>query len=315
MDIVRTLAGHLALFGSLFFCTSDALAQETCIPVVYAFRHAEDTNPPSHKPIFTLTPTGTAHAKLYATMVPAFGNDFSPKFCPLAKVYATTKKDKVNCNGCASTTNPFDTAVPLAGEIMVLDPLTTAGGVDLHEFLGNGNTIPSNIKYDTDAAKALRAELLATANQSKSSALFWTSEGMHILGGAIINADSQVPVKTKTYSPPRNLAYVFKAQVASSGGAFGSFADIESKDRYVQCYNHVETTNQFNPPGPRFFDSGYYCGYADQANLGGTPGKCEQGDACGSSIKTQADNDMVKAKICKTKGLPEAGPGIYGRCD
>ncbi len=84
MHNVKTLAGQLALFGSLFFCAFDALAQDACIPVVYAFRHAEDTNPPSHVPIFTLTPTGTAHAKLYETMVPAFGADPSHKVCPVA---------------------------------------------------------------------------------------------------------------------------------------------------------------------------------------------------------------------------------------
>jgi hypothetical protein len=105
MDNLKTrAAGRLALFGSLFFCVFGALAQGLCTPVVYVFRHAEDTNPPSHKPIFTLTPVGKRHADLYKDMVPAFGAAQANGFCPLGKVYAATTKDKVNCStNCASS--------------------------------------------------------------------------------------------------------------------------------------------------------------------------------------------------------------------
>ena len=197
MGNVRTLGGALVLFGSLVFFASSALGQP-CTPVVYAFRHAEDTNPPNPPgPIFTLTPTGKAHAALYPTMI----SDFKAapnNFCRVTKVYAATKVDKVSpCgNECKSATNAFDTATPLANKVMSgADPITTVGGNQLYEYLGNGNNAPTTPNYDTDTAKALRTELLKTANRGESSAIFWTSQGLHVLGGAIINANSNVPDK------------------------------------------------------------------------------------------------------------------------
>src|SRR5262245_11149560 len=66
MGNARAAGCVLVLFGSLALCAPSALGQP-CGPVVYAFRHAEDTNPPgAHPPvpIFALTPTGKAHAAL-----------------------------------------------------------------------------------------------------------------------------------------------------------------------------------------------------------------------------------------------------------
>ena len=66
MSKVRTSGCALVLFGALVLSASAAPAQ-TCTPVILAFRHAEDTNPPNPPgPIFALTPTGTRHAELYA---------------------------------------------------------------------------------------------------------------------------------------------------------------------------------------------------------------------------------------------------------
>src|SRR5215471_1722563 len=91
MGNVRTASCALVLFGSLVFCASSVLGQ-ACTPVVYAFRHAEDTNPPGQHPpvgevpIFALTPTGRAHAALYPTRISDL--QAANHFCPVAKVYA-----------------------------------------------------------------------------------------------------------------------------------------------------------------------------------------------------------------------------------
>src|SRR5215472_10424471 len=101
----RTAGSALILLGSLVFFVSSAMGQ-VCTPVVYAFRHAEDTNPPNPPgPIFALTPTGQAHAALYPKLVSDF--EAANKFCPVAKVYATTKVRKTGECGtqCDSATN------------------------------------------------------------------------------------------------------------------------------------------------------------------------------------------------------------------
>jgi hypothetical protein len=307
---------------------TDALAQ-ACTPVVYVFRHAEDTNPPNPPgPIFALTPTGKAHAALYPAMV----NDFQAAngFCPVAKVYATTKVEKQQPCGsaCASATNAFDTGAPLAQSVMGAAPITVAGGNQLYEYLGNGNDAPASPNYSTPTASALRAELLAAANGGKSSAIFWTSQGMHVLGGVIINANSNVPVKNGGAIPPRNSVYLFKA--AGTAPNITTFGDTPTNDSlpvkssvYVQCFNHVEASTQFNPPGPRFIaPTGtppvqlYYCGYDNaQSNIGGKPGECALDAQCGS-IRNE-ENALILGKICNTATsmLPNtSGPSMFGAC-
>ena len=339
MGKVRTLGCALVLFSALVFFAPSALGQATCLPVVYVFRHAEDTNPPGDHtgdppkvPIFALTPTGQAHAALYPGMISELESRTSTNYCPVAKVYATTKvRKKGECGTeCDSATNAFDTATPLANKVMSgADPITTVGGNQLYEYLGNGNDAPTTPKYDTDTAKALRTELLATANDSKSSAIFWTSQGLHVLGGAIINAGSNVPEKNGGAIPPRNAVYIFVAN--GSAPNIARFHDTPMSSTlpvpssvFVQCFNHVETSDQFNPKASHFIDPAgnpptqpYYCGYNnDQANLGGTPGKsCNVNTQCGTIPNDE--NKKIKGKICATEFLPRntAGPSIFGACD
>lgn len=334
MTLLRASSLMLALVASVPVLVSEAAAQG-CIPVVYAFRHAEETKPGN--PLFMLTPTGQAHANLYPSMISAFQG--TNGFCPVAKVYATTPDDKVPpCgNACQSTTNPYDTGTPLAQAIQGTLPIKAVGGNKLYEYLGNGNYPPSvdpkanpyypPFSYDTATAVALRAELVATANQAKSSAIFWTSQGLHALGGAIINGTSLVPDKNaKTPDvPPRNSVYVFKAN-NSPGGVTG-FTDTPSpKDRYMQCFNHVETLQSLggkptfvpptgDPPTPL-----YYCGYGSEASPGGPPAdKCAAGAQCGTIPNDQ--NKNLLGKICVTVPnaptdiLPDTRvTGFYGAC-
>jgi hypothetical protein len=346
MGKVKTSACALIFLGSLVWFASTTLAQ-TCTPVVYAFRHAEDTNPDPPPPIFTLTPTGKAHAALYPSMVSDF-QSAPNNFCPVTKVYATTKAEKINCtSNCASATNAFDTARPLAcwapsqdlmrcscwlrsttpQELAQCDAqMNTAPSTkvqyELYEFVGNGNNPPTNPNYMTPEAIALRNELIETAKAGGSSAIFWTSDGLHVLAGAIINGTSKVPdkkgsdPKATKGTPPRNEVYVFQFMPAQ-----GQFSDVAKADLFVQGYNRAETSGKF-PKGPAFIPANpdgtqdYYAGYQPNV-LGGVLNDkpCAVGDPCGSTIAT-VDLQMVKGKICNTstplKNSP--GPGYYGAC-
>jgi hypothetical protein len=353
MGKVRTWGCALVVFGSLVLFTSAALAQ-TCTPVVYVFRHAEDTNPPgSHPPvpIFALTPAGQKHAELYPTMVSAFeAADPKKPLCKVAKVYATTIKDKVDCKqDCKSATNAFCTARPLACAVITGDaykcthsnlanpifcprdtdylPITQVGSYQLYEYLGNGNAVPPHPDYSTPVAIALRKDLLDTAKASQSSAIFWTSQGMHVLGGVIIAAakgspGSNIPEKTSPAIPPRNSVYLFEAVGSGSDLKFSDTPLVPEEKRldlrfsyYVQCYNHVEASSQFPPPAPKFIEP-YYCGFdTAQSNLGGSPEKsCGVNYQCGT-IPIR-DLSRVEGKICDTTKLVEdtKGAQIFGAC-
>ena len=356
MGNVRTSGCALVLFGSLVFFASGAFGQATptatatpqaCMPVVYAFRHAEDTNPPvppgAHPPagtvpIFALTPTGQRHAALYENMVSNF--EAANNFCFVAKVYAATDVEKVApCgNECASATNAFDTAKPLAIAVMSADPITsvtaaaptpvpTATAVptvyQLYEYLSNGNNDPgTNANYSTGTATALRAQLLATANLGQSSAIFWTSQGLHVLGGVIIDGTSKVPDKNGAPKviPPRNAVYIFKA--VGNAPNIAKFEDIDANlSLYVQCFNFVGATVQVTPSGPRFIlpegnppnrTQLYYCGNGAETVLGGTlPEGCGVGVQCG--VITNDENTNIKGKICNTTGLTR-GTDTFGAC-
>jgi hypothetical protein len=350
MGKVRTWGFALVVFGSLTLFTSTALAQ-TCTPVVYVFRHAEDTNPPNPPgPIFALTPTGQAHAALYPTMVSDF--EAANNFCKVAKVYATTIEDKVGDCGsnCKSATNAFCTARPMACFVATGDasqctssladptvctkkpidpktaPMTQVAGNQLYEYLGNGNNEPSKPNYSTPVAKALREELLATARGGKSSAIFWTSQGMHVLGGVIINAatgsaGSNLPAKNGNAIPPRNSAYIFQAVGSDSTLKFSDTPLVTSRTAkfsslfYLQCFNHVEPDPAAPPPVPRFTDPYYFCGFdTAQSNLGGKPpDSCDVNVQCGTIHNDE--NSMIKGKICNTTALmPPASTSIFGRC-
>jgi hypothetical protein len=283
MGKVRTSACALTFLGTLVFFASSALAQTSCTPVVYAFRHVEDSNPGPG--LFTLTPTGKAHAALYPMMVSDF-QKAPNNFCPVTEVYATTKKDKPDHS--KSATNAFDTAKPLAcwvgsndltkctcwlrsknnddadkcATAMTPDP-TTKVTYELYEYLGNGINAPTNPNYSTPEATALRTKLLDAAKQNHSSAIFWTSQGLHVLGGVIINGTSKVPDKNGTPKvvPPRNAVYVFKFMSDK-----GEFSDTPNRhDLYVQGYNRGEPSDRF--PTPQFIapnpngTQDYYCGY------------------------------------------------------
>jgi hypothetical protein len=353
MDMKGRLAA-LVLLGFLGVFAASAWGQ-ACTPVVYAFRHAEDTNPTDAR-LFALTQTGQAHADLYPAMIRAFEPanleaGGKPTLCPVTKVYATTTKRKEDpCGGsCDSATNAFYTAKPLAHDAMNADPITTVahGSLQLYEYVGNGNgdgkNPPPALNYSNPTAVALREELLATANLGQSSAIFWTSQGLHALGGAIIGRSSHVPVKDGWVLPGRNAVYIFIA--SGSAPHITEFADTPlasvTKEHpvasavFVQCFNWVGPTTQpipnldkdrFVKPTGSPPTQDYYCGFNDQSSLGGKPKdscdvntvECSDGSCVCGTIPNNRNPD-IKGKICDTTYptimLPNThGAGIFGAC-
>ena len=339
------LCGFLALFASSAW-------GEDCTPVVYAFRHAEDST------AFALNPVGRRHAALYPAMISAFEATFSPKLCAVAKVYAVTRADKPNCEkDCKNATNSFFTAKPLAIDRMGAGavPITAVVNVakpseklELDEYLGNGNTAPTDPKYSNPTADSLRTALLAAAKLGQSSAIFWTSQGLHVLGGVIINGSSQVPAKNGWALPPRNAVYLFMPKFDTAGNMTG-FQDIrttEPTDRhpvasavYVQCFNWVGATTQpditpqpqegFIPPDGStrdFYWQNYYCGFGNLSSPGGKPKdgcdvKSPTAD-CGTIPYDRAE--FLLGKICDTTDTASmlktktgdifTGTELYGGC-
>ena len=341
----------LILFGFLGLFASSAWGQ-TCKPVVLAFRHAEDTS------AFQLTPTGTAHAELYKTMVRDFETTVvvetppDQKPCRVTKVYAVTIEDKdAPCgDACKNATNAFNTAKPLATDRMGVDPITkvadpiTNTDLKLFEYVGNGNNAPTDptkpeLYSDANAtANALRTALLATANLGQSSAIFWTSQGLQVLGGAIIKGFSQVSKKDGWALPPRNAVYLFKA--IGSAPNISQFEDTPTtpvtpthpanvtSTVYVQCFNWLGATTQpkigerdednFIKPGSTQI---YYCGFGVQSSPGGKPPDgCNVNNPdplakeCGL-IPNGRTKDL-KGKICDTRALlPDThGSDVFGAC-
>jgi hypothetical protein len=237
-------------FSSLLLFSSNASAQTPCTPVVYAFRHAEDvssdvTVPPyacfpgsSVKCSTKLKPTGTEHADLYVEMITSFEN--LQNYCPVTTVYSV---NPVLPAGGGGTNNPFYTARPLANAVMNADPIITIGGMKLDEYLSEVTPL------------ALRDELITRMKSGGSAAVFWTSDGLHDLGNAIVPDFEGIPVKNKADGvPPRNAAYVFVYDGQSG------FDPPTNSTQYVQCFNWAN----FRAAGD-VSSTKYFCGKAKAA--------------------------------------------------
>jgi hypothetical protein len=299
-------------------------AQPACTPVVYAFRHAEDSNSLPYPN--TLTKTGLRHADLYVSMIDNINAPLGTNYCPVTKIYSINLKKADGTTG--NTTNPFFTARPLARAKMAdADPIekVSSGSASyaLLEYLGNSpdpliNTVskPFVPSYTTNVANALRATLVTTAQAGGSSAIFWTSQGLHILGGAIINAESKVPQKniddgakapdtkyvvfpagTPIGTPPRNAVYIFPYNAAKAG-----FDDVTTFNQYVQCYNWTISS----PDSDTEFRADYWCGNSNYGDLGGNPKS--------ASLISDANLACVHATICSIDTLVKGGSAYYGSC-
>ena len=321
----------LFFLGSLLWFVSSASAQ-SCTPVVYAFRHAEDSGR-------NLTLVGRQHASLYPSMVAGFGSSHS--YCPVGFVYSMYE---FNADGSPGTNNPFQTAQPLAAFVCGdaafsagLDPYTTCvgsaseprtslasvnGGGNLYEYLGIEGA-PRTTELSASGSQ-LRDELLQHAGEGFSSAIFWSSQGLNILGQAIADnpvvdiPGCSVPPKPGTDcpddkgKPQRNAAYVFVFN-----GSNNSFDLITPGSKYVQCFN-VHVTDFTDPPKldgpapPEPIGPGpatYYCGNPSDGT-GSLP------STSGEDLAETFDYlDLLLGKICDTTNLIKVGPrGYYGYC-
>lgn len=320
MNMGTRLIYVLAPFCSLVL---QAQAQPACTPVVYAFRHAEDSNSLTYPN--TLTKTGLRHADLYVSMIDNINAPLGTNYCAVTQVYSINLK---KADGTGNTTNPFFTARPLAiSKMDGADPLqkVSSGSASyaLLEYLGNfpdpsknTSSNPFVPSYTTNVANALRATLVTTAQAGGSSAIFWTSQGLHVLGGAIINADSNVPQKniddgaaapftkyvvfpagTPIGTPPRNAVYIFPYNATKAG-----FDDVTTFNQHVQCYNWTISS----PDSDTAFRADYWCGNSNYGDLGGNPKS--------TSLISDANLACVHATICSIDTLTKAGSAYYGSC-
>jgi hypothetical protein len=301
----------VCLCGSLLAFISSLPAQ-ACTPVVYAFRHAEDLEAPSNG----LTLVGQQHAFLYPAMVADFGaaNDY----CPVAFVYSTYD---INPDKGQGTNNPYETARPLAVAACYNFPNVSSQSLATCNFfprtaLENGGKLYEYLGASKSEQGTPLAGISATGPQllnelidkvqtgGVSVAIFWTSQGLNILGQAIVPGFTGIPGcsklpatdECKKLKAPRNAAYVF----AFNGSGF---KPPDAITQYVQCFNvHVDfTASPSKIVGPG--EATYYCGNEDDGT-GSLP-----------SISEREGLDSLLGKICDTSSLIASGPrGYYGYC-
>ena len=212
-------------------------------------------------------------------MVDSFGA--AHNYCPVGYVYSMYQ---TNPDGGAGTNNPFQTAQPLADSACnnrvlpkcILETMhvgdcigtlcsgsatqpSTAlvNGGKLYEYLGAANSEKGTPKAGKSATgPELRDELISNAGGGLSSAIFWSSQGLNVLGQAIagkaivdIPGCSEPPSTPGTKCPadkgvaPRNAAYVF---VFNGENAFDLIAP---GNKYVQCFD-VQIKNVLHPRHP-----------------------------------------------------------------
>ena len=331
-----TLIYFLLFFcGSLFLFLSSA-AGAACTPVVYAFRHAEDfgTN---------LTEVGLQHAALYESMVASLGP--AHNYCPVAYVYSTYD---TNPDGGAGTNNPFETGRFLSVGACYNFPYVSSqslakcnffprmaleNGGKLYEYLGAANSEKGTPKAGKSATGSeLRNELISRADKGLSTAIFWTSQGLNVLGQAITGRDivdipgcSEPPkpgTKCDKDKAPRNAAYVFEFNGENA------FDLIVPGNKYVQCFD--VRINKFCIPGdphptppelegpPTVTTTGetttYWCGNGGVGNL---PATSDLTRECDQTLPSTFNNlDSLQGKICATSDLMDKGryAGYYGYC-
>ncbi len=311
---------YTLIYSLLFFCgsllsfisISSARAQEPCTPVVYAFRHAEDLKTESN-----LTPVGRQHADLYPSMEVSFGP--AHNYCPVAYVYSTYQ---TNPGGGAGTNNPYETAQPLAIAACYNFPDVSSqslavcnffprtaleNGEKLYEYLGLKNTEQGTPAAGVSATSTqFHDELISRAKSGLSTAIFWTSQGLDVLGQAIVPGFTKIPGCSTPTLPatdecweskaPRNAAYVFLYD-----GSTSAFEAPDNITQYVQCFNVHVKNGTTEGPDVTTTPISYYCGNVDQGNL----------------PPIAKDLTLLQGKICDTdtSKLKSTGPtGYYGVC-
>jgi len=167
------------------------------------------------------------------------------------------------------------------------DMALVGSGGKLYEYLG---TIPTEKGTPTAGKsatfKAIRAELLSNTpvGGGLSSAIFWTSDGLHTLGQAIVENFNGIPIKIKNVSsPPRNAVYVFEYTGSLPPSDNASFNPPTNPTKYLQCFNikiNVDLT--------------------DSPLVGGTYYYCSKKGNLPEEIR---DLTLLRGKVCDTTNL------------
>jgi hypothetical protein len=285
VNLKSTSVYYLSLLVGLLSLISSAQATTPsldCTPVVYAFRHAEDSNNPvTPFPCLpgsrincttALKPVGKGHANLYVEMITSL--EMKKDFCPVSFVFSI---NPIKPDGFGGTTNPFFTGKPLSKAVMNLDPIVEIAGDIIDE------------KLTVVSPQVLHDKLIGIAKSGASAALFWTSDGLHDLGVAL--GTDIIPVKTPSVSPPRNAAYIFKYNGSDT------FLPPAKPDEYVQCFNYATGGRDADN-----FTNKFYCGFGPNGNL---------------SIP-ESDLDKLHGRICAPDD-PDfkkitTPPNYYGYC-
>jgi hypothetical protein len=334
-QLTQTGATHASIYPSMitnFQANHKALTDEDFCPVqvVYA------ANPSKGSVTNTMNLKGADNAFCTARPLARSVNEKHSELFPSNTFNEDeTLKDKLLKRMCNDLDDNFVVKhSPLQPNDPIVFVKVGSNLVGLDEYLGT--TVVSKqsntINYKTDVAEALRANLVSTAKTGGSSAIFWTSQGLHVLGSVIINANSVVPQKTfddgtkitgATYygTPPRNAVYIFKAKDDKSG--FNDTPDVAREDdqgdkaaNWVQCFNHVEEGyNKLGNTSPNFFPAKfpiggdpagqrYYCGYGTQSDLGAKPSKdyCGNGSSSGTNCTTIPDGTCEAINSASDKG-------------
>jgi hypothetical protein len=300
----------LVFIGSLLSFSSSVRAQG-CTPVVYVFRHAEEEDAPANG----LTDVGQRHAFLYPEMLAAFGA--ANNYCPVAFVYATSKTKPTGFDG---SFNPYETAQPTAIAACYNFPnvssqslatcnffprTTLENGGKLYEYLGEDKAEQGTPPGGRSATSSEFQDELTDKIQTEgvSIAIFWTSQGLNILGQALVPGFTGIPGCTaapaqgacEKLKAPRNTAYVFEFNGSD-------FAKPNKLLQYVQCFNvHVDFADSQKIVGPA--GTVYYCGNGAD-NTGSLP-----------DITEKKDLDALQGKICDTGSLTSFDPTHYfGTC-
>ena len=167
--------------------------------------------------------------------------------------------------------------------------------------------------------------MLDTAEINESSAIFWTSQGLHNLGNAIIDGNSRVPEKDGGNIPGRNVVYIFTPKVTDNH--ITGFNDTSLN--YFQCFNW---TNYDGTVGRTRTNN--WCGRSgtDGTRLGGrmeNDKKCtlqglqDNNALCLNQIPKQNLPDgggkQINGKICNIKDpesgfIEEGGDSYFGYC-
>jgi hypothetical protein len=175
------------LFAFCVFLHHTPAQAQACTPSVYLFRHAEDVSVG-----VGLTPAGKQHAELYPQMLSQY-QSVIPE-CPVKRVLAMYD---FNPDGTKGTTNPRDTAEPLARACCGSNV-----EMQIKDTLGNMYPLFETISSKADGGLAPASPgsfgrifyaLQGTLNSQGSVAIFWTQQGMGDVSQALGVAPVFIP--------------------------------------------------------------------------------------------------------------------------